>query len=96
MTTYRVIADRDKGDDPYSISLQTGDRLVTEWAEHNYLGLGELIRIERPEVEEETPPMVAQQWELGRHAEKQNRSYADAWRYFESLGYDMSEVDPQY
>lgn len=89
MTTYRVIADRDRGDDPQESDWIDGDRVT-------FIAGGELVRIERPEVEEETPPMVAQQWELERHAEKQGRSYADAWRYFESLGYDMSEVDPQY
>lgn len=35
------------------------------------------------------------QYEVDRHAEKQHVSYNDAWRYFESQGYDMSEVLPQ-
>jgi hypothetical protein len=39
---------------------------------------------------------IANQSEVERHAEKQDCSYADAWRYFEREGYDMSEVAPQY
>lgn len=41
--------------------------------------------------------MVATQYEVDRHAEKNcGGSYQDAWRYFEKDGYDMSAVDPQY
>lgn len=38
----------------------------------------------------------ADQWEVDRHAEKQDCSYADAWRHFEINGYNMSQVDDQY
>lgn len=38
----------------------------------------------------------ANQSAVDRHVEKQGVSYADAWRYFERMGYDMSEVEPQY
>lgn len=34
--------------------------------------------------------------EIARHAEKQGVSWADAWRYFEKLGYKMESADPQY
>lgn len=39
---------------------------------------------------------VAEQWEVDRHARKQDITYAEAWRYFEREGYDMSEVNEQY
>jgi hypothetical protein len=39
---------------------------------------------------------IASQQAVDRHAEKQGVSYADAWRYFQRLGYDMSEVFDQY
>lgn len=42
-----------------------------------------------------TQPLTTQ-YEVDRHAEKQDRSYADAWRYFETQGYDMSDVLTQY
>lgn len=42
------------------------------------------------------PMGLASQYEVDRHAEKQGVSYADAWRYFESQGYDMSTVWGQY
>lgn len=38
---------------------------------------------------------VINQYEVDRHAEKQEVPYNDAWRYFEAQGYEMSEVDPQ-
>ena len=38
----------------------------------------------------------ATQYSVDSHAEKQEVSYADAWRYFERLGYDMSEITDQY
>lgn len=38
----------------------------------------------------------ATQYDVDSHAEKQERSYADAWRYFEVNGYDMSDVLDQY
>ena len=37
---------------------------------------------------------VAESWQLRRHAEKQDVSWSDAWRYFRSVGYDMSNLDP--
>lgn len=44
----------------------------------------------------EPPRMVADQYSVDSHADKQGVSYADAWRYFERQGYDMSEVNGQY
>lgn len=38
----------------------------------------------------------ATQYDVDSHAAKQERSYADAWRYFEANGYDMSDVLDQY
>lgn len=43
-----------------------------------------------------SPVGVATNDEIARHAEKQGVSWADAWRYFERLGFDMSQADPQY
>ncbi len=40
--------------------------------------------------------LVANQEQVDSHAEKQQVSYAEAWRYFEREGYDMSEVLGQY
>ena len=42
------------------------------------------------------PVQVATDDEIARHAEKQGVSWADAWRYFERLGFDMSQASPQY
>lgn len=42
------------------------------------------------------PVQVATDDEIARHAEKQGVSWADAWRYFERLGYDMGSASPQY
>ncbi len=38
------------------------------------------------------PTRYATEDEIARHAEKQGVSWADAWRYFERLGYDMSNA----
>lgn len=42
------------------------------------------------------PAPKAEQHEVDRHAEKQGVSYADAFRYFERRGYDMSGIDEKY
>ena len=42
------------------------------------------------------PTRYATDDEIARHAEKQQVSWADAWRYFERLGFDMSQASPQY
>ncbi|QPL15068.1 hypothetical protein SEA_HAUNTER_54 [Microbacterium phage Haunter] len=42
------------------------------------------------------PTRYANDDEIARHAEKQSVSWADAWRYFERQGYDMSKASPQY
>lgn len=44
----------------------------------------------------ERPLGKADQYSVDSHAEKQEVSYADAWRAFERWGYDMSDVWPQY
>lgn len=68
--------------------------LVSKHVEN--INFQEMLRSLEPDSAAEEKQAVATQYEVDRHAEKQNRSYADAWRYFERLGYDMSEVDPQY
>ncbi|UYL85348.1 hypothetical protein SEA_HAGER_55 [Microbacterium phage Hager] len=42
------------------------------------------------------PTRYANDDEIARHAEKQDCSWADAWRHFEREGYDMSKASPQY
>lgn len=42
------------------------------------------------------PTRYATDDEIAWHAEKQDVSWADAWRYFERLGCDMSKATPQY
>lgn len=60
-----------------------------------YGGNGPQYWIDTTAVSGPAKPVITQ-YEVDRHAEKQGISYADAWRYFERMGGDLSQVDDQY
>lgn len=62
-------------------------------------GLGKLDDVtpdEAEPVQRTIPVQYALNNSIARHAEKQGISWADAWRYFERMGFDMSKASPQY
>lgn len=64
-----------------------------------WAGRQEVLARATPDLRHENaadPTRYADDDEIARHAEKQSVSWADAWRYFERQGYDMSKASPQY
>ncbi|AWY04510.1 hypothetical protein SEA_GILDA_54 [Microbacterium phage Gilda] len=74
-------------------------RIKAEAALPDWRGRQEVVARATPDLRHENaadPTRYANDDEIARHAEKQSVSWADAWRYFERQGYDMSKASPQY
>lgn len=55
---YRVIADRDKGDDPQWADIKTHDRITYEYTNGGPARLDQVVRIERPVPTSDEPVML--------------------------------------